>query len=192
MKKINTFNQFIEEAYVLSQNDAPEITSQKSSFNKMQLDVKELFNKRVMIDNIYLTYKDTKDLISKLSAQKLILPPNTSDVRKIQFKNPLISIWAQLSQKKRDIRNVEDSIKTDEENLKNKKEIVRTTPSMEETMKDDIELANNQILDKKKKIELLNQDMIRLKKSIDKEIIDLKKDTIDYKNRIPTQTDIKK
>ena len=103
---IKNYKSFVNELYNVYQNDPTELASQKLHANDMEKHIKEFLTKKTNLDNIYVTYKDEKDLISKLSAQKFI-EQNTSDKKKIKFLNPLIGLYAQAAEKKRELRNIE-------------------------------------------------------------------------------------
>lgn len=188
MKKILSFDRYINEKYILDQNDPPEITSQKRNFNDIENYIKEYNLKKVNLDNIYKTYIDEKDLLNKLKSQK-ILEGNPSNIKTIKFTNPLLSIHAQISRKMREISDIQKMIKSDEETIDNKESTLRNNKEevVGDALKDDITQVNTKISDKNEQIKKLNSEMIILKKQIDLEINKLKKQLIDSQRRINTE-----
>ncbi len=174
---------YYSEKFNIYQNDPAELASDKTYANKMGDDIKEFLTKKVTIDNIYKTYKDERDLISKLSAQGFI-PQNTSDKKKIQFTNPLIGMYAQASEKKRDLIDLQNQLKQQEETLQNRKSSISENPDSKDSLQPDIDHTNQQILDIKNKISKLNTEIVSLERSTEKKLKEMKNSLNDSNKRI--------
>lgn len=183
---IKNFNQFIKEAYTIDNNDAPEVASDKNSFNKSENDVKEFLSKKTTIDNIYATYIDDKDLVTKLFAQKFI-PQNTGDKTKIQFTNPLIGLYAQGSEKKRELNSLEANLKTQTDTLSQRKTDILQNPDNAESLNSDIDYTQSKISDINKNITTLKAEITNLEKSTNDKLNQMKTDILNNKKRIDTE-----
>lgn len=186
MRHLFNYNKFISEKYQLNPNDAPEITSQKRSFNDLEANITEYNLKKVNLDNIYKTYIDDKDLANKLKAQKL-LEGNPSDVKTIRFTNPLLSIHAQISRKMREIMDIEKLIQTYQQTISNKEDASDGNKDVANALKQDIQENEEKIASKKTEIQKLDSEIMILKKQIDSEITKMKKQLIDSQRRINTE-----
>jgi hypothetical protein len=186
MRHLSTYSKFISEKYQLDQNDSPEITSQKQSFNDLEENIKEYNLKKVTLDNIYKTYIDDSDLVNKLKSQKL-LEGNPGDVKTIKFNNPLLAIHAQMSRKMRKIMDIEKIIKLEEESISNKKGASDGGKEVADSLSQDIESSQEKISSKRTEIQKLDAEIMSLKKQIDAEINKIKKQIIDSQKRINTE-----
>lgn len=188
MSKILKYSDWLVEKYQLQQNDPPEITSQKKSFNELENFITDYNNKKVTLDNIYKTYVDDKDLMNKLKSQGF-LKGTPTDYKKIQFQNPLLDIHAQISRKMREIANIQDLIKSDEETIQNKETISKDVSGNDtkKTLDDDISQVQQKISDNQEKIKKLDSEIFILKKQIDSQINKMKKQLIDSQKRINTE-----
>lgn len=186
MSNILRFKEFIGEKYQLDPNDAPEITSQKKSFNDIESHITEYNAKKVNLDNIYKTYIDDKDLVNKLKSQKL-LEGNPTDVKTIRFLNPLLAIHAQISRKMRKVLDIEKLIKSYQETISDKEDLSDGNKDVGDDLKQDIEENEKKIASKKTEIQKLDSEIMILKKQIDSEITKMKKQLIDSQRRINTE-----
>lgn len=187
MRLLN-FENFVFEKYQLQQNDSPEITSQKKSFNELENFITEYNNKKITLDNIYKTYIDDKDLLNKLKSQKFI-EGTPSNYKSIEFTNPLLAIHAQISRKMREIADIQKIVKSDEETIKSKDSFTKDTQSAEtkETLKDEISQTQEKISDNQEKIKKIDSEIMILKKQIDSQINKMKKQLVDSQSRINTE-----
>lgn len=131
MKHLKTF-----ENYELSDTEDPAISSAKVNMNNMSNWISEFNAQKSSLDTIYKTYRDQRDLRNKLLAKKLI----TKEGDGVSFLNPLLGIWAKISNKRRMIVNIEKSLEllTNTKNENNKKLI--GDPDLKETI--DVQNAN--------------------------------------------------
>ncbi len=164
---IKNYSEFILELYQAEQSDAPEIASDINKLSDIDKTIKDFEKYKVDINNIYSTYKDEMDLINKLSSRNFI-EKKTSDKKQIKFLNPLLSMWAQSCEKRRNISSIGESIKKDEIEIKNQKDNINSNPSMKDSIDATIKSYTDRISTKK-------QDIIKLQK----EIMDLEKITRD-------------
>ena len=177
---IKKYSEFILELYQPEQSDPPEIASDINRISDLDKTIKDFEKSKVDINNIYLTYKDEIDLINKLSARNFI-EKKTSDKKQIKFLNPLLSLWAQSCQKRRDLSSIDASIKKDELEVKNQKDNLNANPSMKDSINANIKSYTDRINTKK-------QDILKLQK----EIIDLEKTTRDNLKEIKDEFSLSK
>lgn len=183
MNKLLNFNNFIQEKYLLDQNDPPEITSQKRGFNDLEAQITEYQNKKVTLDNIYKSYVDDKDLMNRLKAQKF-LEGNPSNVKTIKFTNPLLAIHAQISRKLREVMDIQNMIKSDQKTISDKEKMASGGQDVKAAYEQEIEATEQKIGDQNGKIQKLNTEILMLKKQIDAQINKMKKDLIESQRRI--------
>ena len=156
--------------------------------NNTKDQIDEFNNKKSTIENIYKTYVDEKDLINKLSSQKLI--DKKTDIKKnINFTNPLLSEYATICDLKRNVDDINNQIikwKQDIVDL-NKKSLINK--SDKETNDNEISLINDKIKQKQnelnqKKTQILKseQDSKTRLSTLMKDVNDTNKNIEDYEN----------
>lgn len=156
---IKRFKEWINETYYADSTDAPEIASDMNRFNDLETQIKDFDRYRLTITNIYNTYKDEKDLINKLAAQKFI--QKTENKKKMKFQNPILTLWAQSCEKRRELKDIDDQIKKWQEDIKNEEENIKNNPSSKESGQANIKLIQDKIKQKnidlsKKQVEIVN------------------------------------
>jgi hypothetical protein len=159
---IKKYNQFILETFNAEQNDPPEIASDMNTFNDTEDVIKEFNNKKVTVNNIYMTYKDEKDLINKLSSQKFI--DNTNNKKSIKFQNPLLGLWAQSCEKRREIKDINDQVSKWNDDIKDEQDNIKNNPSMKDSSSSNIQLTQDKIKEKNQQITKLQMDVVNLEK----------------------------
>jgi len=182
MKYLKKYKYFIEK-YTIDQNDDPGFAADKTSFNKMENDIKEFLAKKVTIDNIYLTYSDEKDLVNKLFAQKFI-EQNTGDKKKIKFINPLIRMYSQTAEKKRELKSAEGELLTQNDTLTQRQSDINQNPDNKDSLQNDVDYTQSKIGDIKDKINTLKNEILSLEKTTSEELKKMKKDLENNKKRI--------
>lgn len=180
---IKRYSEFIIEIYQPDQSDAPEIASDINKLGDIDKIVKDFEKYKVDISNIYNTYKDEIDLINKLSARNFI-EKKTSDKKKIKFINPLLAMWAQSCQKRRDISSIDSSIKKDEEEVKNQKDNINSNPSMKDSILSNIKSYQDRINNRKQEIIKLQKEVMDLERSTKNKLKEIKDEFTSSKKRI--------
>lgn len=169
---IKNYNEFLE-GYNIYQTDEPELANAKNVSNKVEKDVKEFLAKKTTLDNIYATYKDQKDLISKLFAQKFIAN-NTSDMKKIKFNNELIGMYAMTADRKRQLKSLENDLQSQTDTLSNKQSVLNQNPDNRESMQDDITYSQDKISDINTKIAKLKTEIQTMERNSKKKLKEMK------------------
>ena len=164
MKTIKKYSNFFNEKYFPDQSDSPESASAMNSFNDIEELIKEFEKSKTTIYNIYITYVDERDLVSKLSAQKFI--DNTTDKRKIKFHNPLLGMWAQSCDKSRDLKDIDEQIKKWNQDISDEKSNVMANPSSKESVDGNIKLTQDKIGLKNQEISKISQEIMNLQKAV--------------------------
>ena len=180
---IKKYKIFIKEKYTIDQNDQTDMASSKIYFNKSESDIKEFLSKKITIDNIYATYTDEKDLISKLFSQKLI-PTNTSNKKQIQFTNPLIGMYSQSAEKKRELKSIEDKLKSQKDSLVEKQSMISQNPDTREALNADIQYIQSKISDLSKQVSKMNSDIVTLERNTEQKLKQMKIDLTNNKKKI--------
>jgi chromosome segregation ATPase len=180
---IRTYKSFVNELYNVYQNDPAELASQKLYANDMENYIKEFLTKKVTLDNIYIIYKDEKDLISKLSAQKFI-EQNTTDKKKIKFLNPLLGLYAQAAEKKRELKNIEKEISDQDQLISDRKGQISENPEAKVSLQQDINYTTSKINDLKSRLSKIKNEIVSLERSTEKKLKEMKSSFTDNKKRI--------
>lgn len=180
---IKKYQDFINEVFDVSQNDPTEVASDKNSLNNLEENIKEFLTKKTIVDSIYATYKDEKDLVSKLFAQKFI-PLNTSDKKKITFTNPLIGMYAQIADKRRELKGIEDELESQKSTLSQRQTTIAQNPDTSDSLKDDIAYTQTKITDINTRIANLKDEISNLEKSSQLKLKQMKLDLTNSKNRL--------
>lgn len=168
MKYLKRYNLFIEN-YEINPSEDTNIISNKNEINKLGEDLKELNSKKSQIENIYLTYKDRNDLINRLKTIGAIKEDNPEN---IEFKNPLISNISNIYDLKRKIKDIEDSINIDNQDMKQKQEQLSENPNQAENINELILGIKERINEKNKKISDYKKELSEKEKN-SKENIDM-------------------
>jgi len=180
---IKKYKDFISEKFIIDQNDPAEFAADKTSFNKLEADVKEFMTKRVTLDNIYITYKDEKDLINKLFAQKFI-PQNTGDKKKIKFNNPLFGLYAQAAEKKRELKNIQDDLDAQKDTLSTRQSDIASNPDNKDSLQNDVDYIQSKIGDLNDKISKIKNEIVTLERNTRDKLKQMQKDLVNNKKRI--------
>lgn len=178
---IKKYKQFLE-TYIPDQTDAPEITSDMNRFNGSESQIKEFGTKKVTINNIYMTYKDEKDLIDKLVAQKFI--DRTGNKKTIQFNNPLLGLWAQSCDKRRELKDMEDQISKWDQSIKDEQDNLKNNPSSADVVNANIKLTEDKISQKKQEVAKKQTEILNLEKLANDKLKQLSSELTNSKKRL--------
>jgi len=167
MKLIKKYK-FFKEKYQIPNTDAPELSSDKSTFNDLEFNILQYNQKKNVVQNIYMTYTDQQDLINKLFNQKFINKKTTSttttDPKK--FLNPLLGLWAQVCEKMRAIKDIQDKISSEQDTIDQKQDLASQNPGVADSTNQDIKSSNDKISDYKSQLSQLNTDITDLENQI--------------------------
>jgi len=182
MKYLKKFNPFVEK-YSIGQNDPADFASDKNTFNQTENFVKEFLVKKVTLENIYVTYRDEKDLITKLFAQKFI-PVNTSDKKKVQFSNPLFGLYAQALEKKRQLKSLEDDLLSQQGTLADRQTTINQNPDTKDSLSNDVQYTQSKISDINNSISRLKNEVVTLERNTQQKLKQMKIDILNNKKKI--------
>lgn len=178
---IKKYKQFLE-TYIPEQTDAPEIASDMNTFNASEDQVKEFDTKKITISNIYLTYKDEKDLIDKLVSQKFI--DRAGDKKTIKFNNPLLGLWAQSCDKRRELKDMEDQISKWDQSIKDEQDNLKNNPSSADVVNANIKLTEDKISQKKQEVAKKQTEILNLEKLANDKLKQLRSELTNSKKRL--------
>ena len=170
------------ETYIPEQTDAPEIASDMNTFNASEDQVKEFDTKKITISNIYLTYKDEKDLIDKLVSQKFI--DRAGDKKTIKFHNPLLGLWAQSCEKRRELKDIEDQMGKLNQSIKDEQENLKNNPSSADTVNANIKSTEDNITQKKQEITKKQTEILNIEKLAKDKLKQFKDELTNSKKRL--------
>jgi len=156
------YSEFLRENVEVYQTDDPSLASRKNLLNDLEKQSKEFLQKRIELDNIYLTYKDEGDLINKLSARGFI--KKTGDKKNIEFENPILSIYSGASQKTRNLKDIEKSVEELKGKLKEKNDYLQKNPNSKESVGGEIETLNKELEEKKKQVENISKQIVEIQR----------------------------
>ena len=145
MKIYKKFSSFIKEE-VDSQN-----LENLESLENLEKQVIEYKSKKNILDKIYQTSIDEKDLENKLFNAKLTIRGKDN---KMAFTNELLEIWAKIAGKKKEIKNINDSIEGYKNNIIEKQDLIKKNPSLQDSTNEEITELNKKISDKLNDINL--------------------------------------
>jgi len=166
------FSQFLNETLDILKTDAPGLISQKNYLNDLQKNLQEFGSKKSLLDRIYVEYKSDNELLMFLKNNGFV-EKNISDVREIKFINPIFSIYYRVSEKMRQInelnKTIDDLNKKIDEKIKTSK-----TDTNNDQLKTDIESVRKEMIEKNKQLEKLKNEIAVLKNTTESKVQSLK------------------
>jgi hypothetical protein len=102
---ITKYNLFLKEKISVINTDSPSVASSANNINDIEKYIKEFNQKKVDLENIYMTATDEKNLVANLSARKFINP--VSSKSQMQFFNPILGKYARVCDLKKQINDLE-------------------------------------------------------------------------------------
>ena len=176
MKYIKGYKLYLEaDAIQPNSADTTQVAADKNNMNATIQNVSEFNSRKANLTNIYMTYKDEKDLVNKLIAQKFI--NKGTKITDVVFINPLLGMWAQCAQKRRELQDLQNKINQENKTLTDTTNSLNNNPSSKETINQNIDNDKKQIGDDRKTWNDLN-----------KTVQSMEKDVMDRLNQIKTST----
>lgn len=165
MKYIKGYKLYLE-ADVIQPNsaDTTQVAADKNNMNATIQNVSEFNSRKANLTNIYMTYKDEKDLVNKLIAQKFI--NKGTKITDVVFINPLLGMWAQCAQKRRELQNLQNKINQENKTLTDTTNSLNNNPSSKETINQNIDNNKKQIADDRKILNDLNKTVQSMEKDV--------------------------
>ena len=186
MKYIKNYKLYLEadniEANVTDNN---EVAADKNNMNATIQNVSEFNSRKANLTNIYMTYKDEKDLVNKLLAQKFI--SKGTKITDVVFINPLLGMWAQCAQKRRELQDLQNKVNQENKNLTDTTQTLNNNPSSAQTINQNIDNDKKQINDDKKTLSDLNKTVQSMEKDVTNRLNQIKTDAQKQKQNITNQ-----
>lgn len=171
MKIYKKFSSFIKE----------EIESQNlESLENLEKEIIEYKSKKNILDKIYQTSIDEKDLENKLLNAKLVIKGKDN---KISFTNELLEIAAKVAGKNKEIQNINDTIEGYKNTIIQKQELIKKNPSLQESTSIEISELNKKISDKLTDINQLKTDINKTETEVKNKITLINKKISDMKSK---------
>ena len=179
------------EAFDIKKENPPlEVGSDMNNFNDSEKWVKDFNSRKSLLDSIYINYKEDAtpsdsiplDLYNKLVSGKFIAPNNVKT--KITFLNPLFTIYAEISKKNRELKNINSTIESKKKELGDKQTTLNSNGGDKETLNNDIENLNNDIKTQLDSINNIKKEINDLQKSSTTNLNNMIKNLQTSKNRI--------
>jgi len=146
----------------------------------LEKQVMEYKSKKTILDKIYQTNINEKDLENKLFNAKLVIRGKDN---KMAFTNELLEIWAKISGKKKEIQNINDTIEGYKNNIIQKQDLIKKNPNLQESTTEEISELNKKIADKLNKINLLKTEMTKIDTEIKNKLTLLNKKISNMKSK---------
>jgi outer membrane protein assembly factor BamD (BamD/ComL family) len=179
------YSDFLRENVEVYQTDDPSLASRKNLLNDLEKQSKEFLQKRIELDNIYITYKDEGDLINKLSARGFI--KKTGNKKNIEFENPLLSIYSGASQKSRTLKDIEKSIEELKGRLKDKNDYLQKNPNSKESVGSEIETLNKELEEKNKQIQKISNEIVQIQRVSNERLKEITKNFKDTNRQVRSE-----
>jgi hypothetical protein len=120
---ILTFEQFISEKFIPQPDDSIVAASDKNFANDEEQLIAKFNSYKVDIENIYKSYFNEKDLQNKLFNKGFIVN-KSADPKKKNFKNKYLGKWAKICSLKRQLEDLEEIIKGNQDDIENYKKTI--------------------------------------------------------------------
>lgn len=153
MKIYKKFSSFIKEEVEVQDLENLE------SLENLEKQVMEYKSKKNILDKIYQTNINEKDLENKLFNAKLVIRGKDN---KMAFTNELLEIWAKIAGKKKEIQNINDTIEGYKNNIIQKQDLIKKNPNLQESTNEEITELNKKISDKLNEINLLKTEITKI------------------------------
>ena len=174
MKIYKKFSSFIKEEVEVQDLENLE------SLENLEKQVMEYKSKKTILDKIYQTNINEKDLENKLFNAKLVIRGKDS---KMAFTNELLEIWAKIAGKKKEIQNIHDNIEGYKNNIIQKQDLIKKNPNLQESTTEEISELNKKIADKLNEINLLKTEMTKIDTEIKNKLTLLNKKISNMKSK---------
>ena len=152
MKIYKNFSSFIKEEIEVQNLENLE------SLENLEKQVMEYKSKKNILDKLYQTSIDEKDLENKLFNAKLTIRGKDN---KMAFTNELLEICAKIAGMKKEIENINDIIEGYKNNIIEKQNLIKKNPSLQDSTNIEIKELNKKIADKLTEINLLKTDIVK-------------------------------
>jgi hypothetical protein len=157
---IKDFATYIREAYNIDETDSTEIARHKIEVNNMTRWITEYNQKKSILFRIYMSFTDDEDLLNKLRQQKIVdsfetdskIPSkvrntNIRDPKKMKFENPLLSELANVAEKQRMLKDLEEDLKQQEKTINDREAATVDNERLRPSFQKDTERMNSKISD---------------------------------------------
>jgi len=170
---ITKYNLFLKEKISVVNTDSPSIASAANSINDIEKNIKEFNQKKVDLENIYITSTDEKNLIANLSARKFINP--VSSKSQMHFLNPLLGKYSRVCDLKKQISDLEKEKGKIDDSTKDKQSQIGTNPTLKDSLTKDIQTKKTDIENIKRRISEIKLECDRLERLTMKELQEMQK-----------------
>lgn len=168
------YKNFIQEKMEVSQTDSPGLTSKKNFLNDLEKHIKEYSAKKNQLERIYTNYTDDKNLLQLLKSNGFV-DKTIDNSRKIEFLNPIFTIYYRACEKMRQLNALSKSI--DELNLNiSEKEKTMQSDATQSNLKIEIEQLKDQLRQKVRQLDTYKSDIKDIESKTKSELNDMMSD----------------
>jgi phage host-nuclease inhibitor protein Gam len=205
MKRIVGFIEFINEIYQVMDTDSQSITALKKELNNLQKWIAEYPRKKTVINNIYMTFQNEKDLISKLKAQKIIANfdidaknpqrisnTNVKSIKEIETINPLIKEYIQIAQKRREIKDIETDLQKQKQTIEDRQQASSDNERLAPSFKQDIQNMNDKVTKLERQISDLQSEINKLEQNMNLKFQQMRQDVLIKSKLLTTELNNRK
>jgi len=171
---ITKFNIFLKEKISVINTDSPSVASSANNINDIEKHIKEFNQKKIDLQNIYMTATDEKNLVANLSARKFINP--VSSKSQMQFFNPLLGKYARVCDLKKQINDLEKEQSTVDNSIKDKQSQIGPNPTLKDSLTKDIQTKKTDVENIKRKISEIKSECDRLERLTMDELQEMQKE----------------
>ena len=171
---VKRFKNFISEKISVLDVDSPSIASSANKINDIEKNVREFNQKRVDLENIYMTATDEKNLVANLSSRKFINPVNSKS--QMQFLNPLLGKYARVCDLKKQISDLEKEQGTVDNSIKDKQAQIGPNPTAKDSLTKDIQTKKTDVENIKRRISEIKSECDRLERLTMDELQEMQKE----------------
>ena len=171
---ITKYNLFLKEKISVINTDSPSVASSANKINDIEKNVREFIQKRVDLENIYMTSTDEKNLVANLSSRKFINP--VSSKSQMQFLNPLLGKYARVCDLKKQISDLEKEQVTVDNSIKDKQSQIGPNPTLKDSLTKDIQTKKTDVENIKRRISEIKSECDRLERLTMDELQEMQKE----------------
>jgi uncharacterized phage infection (PIP) family protein YhgE len=165
------YNSFIAEKIDVTQTDTTGLVSKKNYINEMEVHIKEFPSKKVQLERIYTNYTDDQNLLQLLKNSGFI-DRTISNPRKIEFSNPLFTIYYRACEKMRQLNALQKSI-DDTKTTVSEKEKTLQSDNTQSNLQEDITQLNDQLKEKLRQLDTYKSDIKDIQEQTKKKLSQL-------------------
>jgi hypothetical protein len=191
---ILTFKEFVNEKFIPQPDDPIVTASDKNFSNDEEMLIAKFNTYKVELENIYKSYFNEKDLQNKLF-NKGFITNKSANPKKKNFKNKYLAKWAKICGLKRELEDLEEIIKGNQDDIENYKKTVadnKGNQSILDYTQNKMDNTSNRIEKNALKFKEIEKEIFNLDRELKKEFELMKRKHKEMKKRLQKEEMVKK